>query len=45
MKMFRTKEEAKKELQEKILILDSNYKLALVGQDIIEIKTSIKLDQ
>ena len=27
--MFRTKEEAKKELQEKILILDSNYKLAL----------------
>tara|TARA_R100000231_G_scaffold65155_1_gene52476 strand:- start:72 stop:317 length:246 start_codon:yes stop_codon:yes gene_type:complete len=27
--MFRTKEDAKKELQEKILILDSNYKLAL----------------
>jgi len=27
--MFRTKEEAKKELQEKILILDSDYKLAL----------------
>ena len=28
--MFRTKEEAKKELQEKILILDSNYKLAVI---------------